>query len=281
MIAVEPDSHQAEIQDIRSPKESPSVESEDRSPSKDNSPTLSVSSSARSSLSSSSEGSVHKRIMTARSGVEDAIRRLNRLSVSVRRSGFHRYDPRAMSFAHIKDGENLTLAFKEIATLKLKWKYPEADEALRERLAESMSRRRNLIAYRQKHHQKLSYNNPVSAQSIQKKPQTFVGSAEHPTSSQPDTTRRQDELQSETSASHLEPERIGVQSKPTSSQASTVISKSPTQRAALNFPRAPPVKNNDNFQCPYCCILCPAKEARGKYWKSVMIVFNLFFVQLF
>lgn len=259
----------------------------DEAHSDDSSPALSVSSFTFSSLSSASQGSTHGRLTAARSEVDDIIRRLIRLSASIRRSGSYHRDLKAESFVdRDKDGNDLTSRFANTAILAMNYKFPGANEALRKRLAESIARRRNRFAYRRIHQQKLSQVGSGNRQLIfpiqekQKRPQLPVGITADSASSQPGMIRREEVLPSNTSASLVDPRGVNLRSKRTSSQTPTVISGSPTQAAELNYP-APPRVERDIFQCPYCFILCPAKEARGKYWRSVIIVFNLFLNQLY
>lgn len=260
----------------------------DEAHSDDSSPALSASSFTFSSLSSSSQGSTHGRLTAARSEVDDIISRLIRLSASIRRSGSYHHDLKAESFVdRDKDGNDLTSRFATLAMLTVNYKFPGANEVLRKRLAESISRRRNRFAYCRTHQQKLSQVGPGSrkltfpTQEKQKRPRLPVGITADPVSSQPEMIRREEVLLSDTSASRPDPRGVNLRSQRTSSQPPTVTSGSPTQAAELNYPAAPRVGERDIFQCPYCFILCPAKEARGKYWRLVIVVFNLFLFQLY
>ena len=113
------------------------------------SPALSEASLTFSSLSSSSQNSAEELLSTARSEVEDAIRRLSRVSASIRQSGSQLRDLKSESFVdRVEYGNDLTSQFAGVATVTIDYKFPKADEIIRKRLAESIARRRNRFAYR-------------------------------------------------------------------------------------------------------------------------------------
>lgn len=241
---------------------------------------LFISSSSSSSSSSGLDGLDREDIAEAKSEVEDVISRLIRLSASIRQSGSLHRDSKADRYIdRDENGNDLTAQFANIASLVVDHKFPDADETIRNRLAQSIARRRNRFEYRRKHQQKLARPYPLKQQlpTLQRPglsgrvpPPALPGkSIALPAMSEPNLQQVEptERLPSHTSASLLDPERFKMPSKPTSSKASTVLSGSPTQAATLSFPRAPHVGRNDVFECPYCCILYPAKEARGKYWK--------------
>jgi hypothetical protein len=84
----------------------------------------------------------------------------------------------------------------------------------------------------------------------------------------PERPNIKQQLLSNTSASLFDPKLFANRPRSTTSKApSTAMFGTPSQVATLNFPPEPKVDRRDFFECPYCFILCPAKEARGKYWK--------------
>lgn len=261
------------------PQHSRSTSTSDVSPALSES-SLFISSSSSSSSSSELDGSDRKDITEAKSEVEDVISRLIRLSASIRQSGSLHRDSKADRYIdRDEDGNDLTAQFANITSLVIDHKFPDADEAIRNRLAQSIARRRNRFAYRRKHQQKLARPYPLKQQLPTLLPPGLGErvpapalprkSIALPAISEPNLQRLEptESLPSHTSATLLDPERFKIPSKPTSSKASTVLSGTPTQAATLSFPRAPQVGKNDFFECPYCYIVCPAKEARGKYWK--------------
>jgi hypothetical protein len=79
-------------------------------------------------------------------------------------------------------------------------------------------------------------------------------------------------LRSNTSAPALDAEYLRRRMKTPSPKASTVVSGTTTQGGALAIPPPPDVDQGDVFECPYCFILCPIKEARGKHWRLVSLL---------
>jgi hypothetical protein len=53
------------------------------------------------------------------------------------------------------DGNDITEFYARLSTLIINQKFPDADEVLRQRMAESLARRRNQLVYRRRHQQKL------------------------------------------------------------------------------------------------------------------------------
>ena len=246
-------------------------------PASNDSPALSEASFIFSSLSSSSQNSVQELLSTARSEVGDAIRRLSRMSASIRQSDSQLRDLKSESFFDRDEyGNGSTSQLACVATVTVNHKFPEADEIIRKRLAETIARRRNRSAYRRSHQRKLAFHTRMTQEiSAPRRPESKLSQPQdkaiaHQGPVQQDTlepTKTENEHPSNISASIVDPERVRLYENPTKSEFSTVISVSPTQTANLSFPPEPKVGRNDHFECPYCFILCPAKEARGEYWK--------------
>jgi hypothetical protein len=243
------------------------------------SPSLSASSFSFSSLSSASdfkEGSRSAKLRDARTEVAAGITRLNKLSASIRQSGTHYRDAKAANFIDKDDfGDDLTSRYAVIATLVLDHMFPNVDEPIRKRIAETIAQRRNVFAYRRKHQKKLS----KMQREIRPPPevhhrdgkirqgQSEVSRAQPVAVSESKILTPQKTILSATSASAPDPEELRRRMKATSSKASTVISGTTTEAGALAIPAPPKVDKNDVFECPYCFVLCPAREARGKYWR--------------
>jgi hypothetical protein len=100
----------------------------------------------------------------------------------------------------------------------------------------------------------------------------------------PEPLNIKQQVLSNTSASLFDPKRFDRPRSTTSKAPSTAMLGTPSQVATLNFPPEPELDQIDFFECPYCFILCPAREAQGKYWKSVIlwvqtliVLFRMFF----
>jgi hypothetical protein len=215
------------------------------------------------------------KIEEARIEVETAISRLNRLSASIRQSGVQHRNVKAISFVDKDElGNDLTSHYAAIATLVLDHKFPAADEVIRQRVAKSIAQRRNQFSYRRKHQQKLSRKQEMRTAPIirtTKQRQCEFSTVPPPTASTSGQPIIQNAILSNTSASAPDPEHLRRRMKTPSSKASTVISATTTQAGALAIPLPPKVDGGDFFECRYCFILCPVKEAHGKYWRLVPI----------
>ncbi|CZR60318.1 uncharacterized protein PAC_10214 [Phialocephala subalpina] len=245
--------------------------------SEDHSPTSSTSSFTFSSISSSKDAddeTIPAIILEARTEVQDAISRLNRLSTSIRNSGLHYRDLKAATFVDRDEDDDWTAFYARLSTLVVNHKFPDANEVLRLRAAKSLAQRRNQLAYRRRHQQKLArkYTNDrplfggfqqegkISLEAPKTSPEQKIQA--------PEPLNIKQHVMSNTSASILDPRRFVNRPRSTTSKApSTVMLGTPSQVAALNFPPEPKLERVDFFECPYCFILCPAKESRGKHWQ--------------
>ncbi|KAH9214083.1 hypothetical protein DL95DRAFT_504376 [Leptodontidium sp. 2 PMI_412] len=209
----------------------------------DHSPTLSTASFTFSSESSSDDryvSSLPAPIIEARREVEEAISRLNRLSTSIRKSGVHYRDLKAISFVDMdQDGNNLTEYYSGLSLLLMNHKFPSAEPNFRDDL-----------------HTKPRPLSTETASNLEPSARDAL----------PRETRP---LLSITSASLFDPKTFNTNPRSTTSKApSTVILGTPSQVATLYFPPEPKLAGQDYFQCRYCFLPCPAKEARGKAWKN-------------
>ena len=227
-------------------------------------------SSILSSSSSSSLLASNGPVSESRVEAEEAIDRLNRLSTSIRRAGVHHRDAKAESYIdRDENGQDLTALFKEYAKTIIKHRIPKAHNALQARMAESIALRRNRFAYLQRHQQKLSYQQPETQHSLEAIREEYVieEQSESRALPKPEISRQQPievPSPSDTSATVPAPEKIRI--RPFSSSGSTIISKNSFRMGNLDI-KPPKLFQNNVFECPYCLILCPAKEAHGKHWQ--------------
>lgn len=237
--------------------------------------TSSFSFSSMSSSKASVEDAIPTSILRARTEVEDAISRLNRLSASIRKSGAQIRDTKAAAFVDEDDeGNNLTAFYARLSVLVIKQKFPDAGEELQICLANSLARRRNQLAYRRRHQRKLTRRyideRPLLGAFHQdrSRPREATVSLPQQEVKIPIRSDVKRPILSNTSASLFDPKRFMNRPKSTTSRApSTAMLGTPSQIATLNFPAEPKLDQSGFFECPYCFIICPAKEARGKYWK--------------
>src|SRR5438045_3961926 len=91
-----------------------------------------------------------------RIAIQETIDRLHRLAAIIRRSGTHHRQLRIERFSAKKENREVYDTFKRYALQKVDHLFPKASPALRERMAESIARRRNRFSYIKKHQQKIS-----------------------------------------------------------------------------------------------------------------------------
>ena len=202
---------------------------------------------------------------TTRNEIEDILGRLSRLAASIRRLGGHFRDAKAANFVDKdEEGVNLTSEFAEIVTLYVDHKFPKATEALRHRVVESVARRRNRLAYRRRHQQKLASTagNSIMEQSREQRKEGPILETSHDKPEKP--VKR---LLSATSATVLRKQDVSVIKTPVPSNYSQSIARFSARSTELRYPRAPKLGKQDVFECPFCLVLCPVREAHGKHWK--------------
>ena len=229
------------------------------------SPPLSIVSSATPPSPSTTNEHQTNSNSAAMSEIEDILRRLNRLSASIRRLGSQFRDSKAENFIDMDEhGFDLTSNFAKIVTLYVDHKFPAASRELRDRVAESVACRRNRLAYRRRHQQKLesAVGKPIidSVKEHRKPIATSKAFAD-----EPEAPAKAD--LSATSATSLQKQDVPAIIAPAPSNYSQSIAQFSAQSTEFKYPRAPRLSNKEYFMCPYCQILCPAKMARGKHWK--------------
>lgn len=209
--------------------------------------------------------------------IEGVIHRLNRLSTAIRKSGKHQSDGRAEEFEpKDEDGEDMTPEFKRFAAAVIRRDIPQATEFLRERMLESVTRRWRRFLYRRSHQAKLSRGAkqlktilPTVAQQLPQ--EKYIGDRSEtrtPVSkvATPKLGQSPAPAMSSTNASTLKSK--GFSTVTPSVDNSSRVTRSSIQGNKLDIPKPPKstIKNNV-FECPYCRILCPVKEASGSRWK--------------
>ncbi|KAF4633525.1 hypothetical protein G7Y89_g4594 [Cudoniella acicularis] len=209
----------------------------------------------------------------ARERVEVTIRRLNTITTSIRRAGTKNRDSKANAWIERdKDGQDLTSYFAHLAKLAIDFKFPDATPTIRHRLAQSLSQRRNRIAYARKHQRKLA---KVRTEKLVSTPALLISDRKVSLAapslvsiSKPSYARAATET-SATSATQADNGHIPLPtfSAKASSRAASVISGDSFKARDLIIPDAPDVTGKDDFKCPYCMDMYPAKEALGDRWR--------------
>lgn len=266
-----------------SPQQSPLPSPIDSNEICDDSSSQSQGSSCASMSSKSDSQFAPEYLSDAYAWIEDIIDRLNDLSRSVRQSGMVQSDGRGEGYIpRDEDGRDLRPEFKSYAHQVVQREIPKASHWLQHRLLDSIIRRWSRLLYRRRHQQKLS------------------GVAQHWETKAPDIVQLD---KSRTEGRVIEPAdfsvRLEVNALVQSTQVPALSSTYPSvmpgpkplvverfsaknysqktrssiKGSKLDIPRPPrPTLNNNVFECPYCCILCPLEEAGGRIWKSVFMI---------
>ena len=241
-----------------------------------------VESSAVSNSSQSTEDAIHlsPRLRQLQM-IQKAIDRLNRLSVAIRRPSIFTQSQRAASYiVKDEDGNDTMEAFEAYALAIIKLRFKDCSPEIQHRLSQAIALRRRKFLYRQRHQEKLrkrSYSGSKDrTRIIHSASRTALSGMlsvnhsitrteiERSSPAQRDVASVQ---MSGTEASKFTESKFLPDAK--SSIASTAISTA-SLNDAFNIPPAPKIpKGLTEFQCPYCCVLVPAKESHGKRWRSV------------
>jgi hypothetical protein len=214
-------------------------------------------------------------------GVEQTIDRLYRLSVAIRRPSIISQNAKAANFViRDEDGNDVGEQFSDFALAWITHQFPEAALVLRERLARSVTLRRKRFLYRQNHQKKISMKSYLSPPPLAERSRspgldaestvvarTVIEGGAQGTLKQQDTFLKP-RLPSQTSASKItgnfKTEDV-IELPP--SRARTVFSGAFTQRTAIPIPDPPkPTPGSKEFECPYCCMMLPMKEAVRSQW---------------
>jgi hypothetical protein len=214
-------------------------------------------------------------------GVEQAIDRLYRLSVAIRRPSIISQNVKAANFViRDEDGNDVGEQFADFALKWITHQFPDAAPVIRERLAKSVTLRRKRFLYRQNHQKKLStksYLSPPPLAGRSPSPgleaeSTIVARTiiESPAQGNHDKQNEflKPRLPSQTSASKVSGKfKTEDVFEPPPSRTPTVFSSPFTQQAAVAIPDPPKLSpGSKEFECPYCCMMLPMKEAVASHW---------------
>lgn len=210
--------------------------------------------------------------------IQETIDRLNRLAAIIRHSGKKHRQLRIDRY--LKKPSNLEVhqRIKMLALWKVEYLFPRASEALRERMAESIAKRRSRFFYVKQHQRKMSTPNypqhapqaPLNYEETHALPQSLDPDNELPVLTRPEIlepTVVSSTILSPTEVTKLDQNHLRAIRE---DGPETVASASLPQSG---FPNPPKVCSTEtSFLCPYCCLERPVKEARGKFWKFVNCV---------
>ncbi|KAG4432743.1 hypothetical protein IFR05_011773 [Cadophora sp. M221] len=213
--------------------------------------------------------------------IQETIDRLQRLSTVIRRSGAHHREVRIERFLQKPRNLQVHEVFEKFALQKAVHLFPQAEEYLQKRISQSIARRRSRFSYIQKHKEKISARGRVVStarpkiamplkipEGIDNTPlgnTVDVGGEKADKAIETPTIMGKSVL-SVTENTKLDPRRL--QAEP-NDRPQTVISAFISQSG---FPNPPKLKSGTReFECPYCCLIYPATEARGQPWQQHVI----------
>lgn len=216
-------------------------------------------------------------------GVEETIDCLYRLSRMIRSPSTAPQNPKASSFP-LRDefGNDTEAFFKNYAAQVVKHRCPGADDGLVERLARSITLRRKRFLYRRQHQTKLGFksgeaepiaNADASLDSKAALARTKEAVMRHSgPASAAKSSKRPGAAPSATSASAFAHGRFTEEAvfDRARSVMSTAIYSPEDGADSFQVPPPPRVApGKKEFECPYCCLWMPIKEAKRELWRSV------------
>ncbi|XMA19839.1 hypothetical protein WAI453_012630 [Rhynchosporium graminicola] len=214
-------------------------------------------------------------------GIEQTIDRLYRLSVAIRRPSIISQNAKAVNIViRDEDGTDVSQQFTDFALNWITHHFREAPLTLRERLAKSVTLRRKRFLYRQSHQLKLGAKATLTPSPQLKRPDSLGLDAESTIVARTvvdghvhkNQNRRNNlpkaVLPSQTSASRVSDKfRTDDVFETTPCKTPTVFSGAFIQQGAVSIPDPPKaVVGSKEFECPYCCMMLPMKEALRSNW---------------
>lgn len=195
--------------------------------------------------------------------IQETIDRLHRLATIIRRSGKKHRQLRIERYLDKEKNREVYDRIKMLVFEKVDFSFPKASLALKERMAESVAKRRSRFSYIEKHQQKIAApNHPLLAPQppvVYKEASTLPQFVDQGIKQPPGGAST---ILSATEDTKLDQKQLrAVKEDHPESVASAYISQS-------GFPDPPKLRSIDTtFHCPYCCLECPIKEAHGEFWK--------------
>ncbi|KAI0446278.1 hypothetical protein F4803DRAFT_568292 [Xylaria telfairii] len=259
---------------------------------KDDSPSTSESddSSDRSSTSSRRQDQTFggdKACFSPRStvwtSIHNTITGLRQLELTVRQAGAQHRQERIDCFKNLPRNEQVHKLFEDCARQKVDYLFPKVSEVLQKRMVVSIVTRRARFLYLEQHQKKTSTLNEPAPELPQNKaakkeeemilPTTRHGQKKAAYSM---LITQPSEVLSNTVVTKLDLKRLNLDPNKTRSAESVSSAKISTG----TFPSVPKLDPGGiSFTCPYCFLVCPAKEASGQsqWMRHLIYDFELFF----
>jgi hypothetical protein len=200
---------------------------------------------------------------------QNTITSLRQLALTVRRAGAQHRQERIQRFKNLKRNKQLYELFERCAREKVDRLFPEASEELRDRTVQSIATRRVRFLYLEQHQKKTStLNEPAPAlqrnKATEEEEEESVLLAIRPGQQQAASlgpSVQPCDVLSNTVVTKLDPKRLN----PGQNKIKRAESVSSVKLSTGTFPSIPKLDpGGTSFTCPYCFLVCPAKEASGK-----------------
>ncbi|KAI0881979.1 uncharacterized protein GGS22DRAFT_171263 [Annulohypoxylon maeteangense] len=241
-------------------------------------------SSDRSSISSYRQPQVFKDLeaspprSTIWTSIQNTTTSLRQLALSVRQAGTQHRQERIQRFKNIDRNKQVYQLIERCAHQKVDHMFPKASKVLRERMAESIATRRMRFSYLEQHQKKTStLNEPAPElrqdEAIGKEEESALPMIELAQQRVADLGLRvrpqPSVVLSTTVVTKLDPKGLN----PAQNKLKRTESVSSVKISTGKFPSIPKLDpGRASFTCPYCFLVCPAKEASGQsQWMSHLI----------
>ncbi|RSL41640.1 hypothetical protein CEP54_015754 [Fusarium duplospermum] len=214
---------------------------------------------------------------TIRTSIHDIITSLRQLALTVRLAGARHREERIQRFKNLDRNKQVYQVVKKFARQMVDFRFDKASESLRERMAESIATRRARFLYLEQHQKKTStLNEPApTLQQMAPEEEEYTPPAIQPEQQQAATVLppQKDHLGPSVRASVMlsatdrtELDLKQVQAAPNKTKRAESVSSVKIAMGTLpSIPKLDP--GGLSFTCPYCFLVCPAKEASGqKQW---------------
>ena len=206
--------------------------------------------------------------------VEETIARLNALSTAIRRSGKQSRTSKADLYEVIEyvDGAkiNVTQEFRKYASAVVSREIPGAEDFLKERLAVSITRRRNRFLYWKRHDKtsKIAIKRAMPSglgKEIRPTQEVIMSQAEDQNCPKPDRTNDERTIMTGFTATTFDANNFRQLTE--SARGSIKLTGSVRWKNREEFPKPPKIASKEShFLCPICLIVSPSKEAKGDSW---------------
>lgn len=213
-------------------------------------------------------------------GIEETIDRLYRFTWLIRTPSAASQNAKAITFRMKDDyGCNYEEAFQKYAEEVVKHRCPDAGPELVRKISEAITLRRKRFLYRRHHQDKLSFGPLETPDTVDRGAsfRTSPLSTDHGGGSIGQSGRTSERLTtglrrvtlSATSASALSKLHFRQDAVFQAQSVASTTLYAPDDTADSFQPPPPPTvpAGSKEFECPYCYIMMPIKEARPAHWK--------------